>query len=183
MRSSLVALVVASALLPATAFGQAPHEHGHGTVTIVFEGDRLAIELIAPGADIVGFERPPQSPAEETALAAATALFKDPSTLIELPGTARCTVSEAELTVEGYTQPAAGGPAPAHTEFEGAYVFTCADVSAIRVIAFPFFARFPNSEELDVTVVTARGPTTYEVTRAEPNLDRGNPLWRWLTGR
>ena len=96
---------------------------------------------------------------------------------------ARCTVTEAEATAEGFDPPPVGAPAPTHTEFEAAYVFTCADVGAIRVIEFPLFDKFAGAEELDVTVLTDRGPTEYEVTRDKPRLDRGNRLLRWLTGR
>ncbi|MBM4437311.1 MAG: DUF2796 domain-containing protein [Actinobacteria bacterium] len=175
-------VALAAVLLPSLALAQA-HQHGRSTVMITFEGKRLAIEVVAPGPDIVGYERPPQSAAEQQALAAAVALLKTPSALIDLPAAARCTLDEAEVTVEGYDAPAAGAPAAAHTEFEAAYMFTCVDPSAIRVIGFPFFAKFPNSAELEVTLVTDRGPTVYEVTRDKPRVDRGNALWRWLTGR
>lgn len=178
----LVGVLLATLCAGGIAWAQAPHQHGHGTVHVAIEGNRLTIELHAPGADIVGFERPPNSAAEEVALAAAIAALKQPLGLFGLPAAARCTVAEAEVTLEGYDKPAAA-PAATHTEFEAAYVLTCADVGAIRIIEFPLFRIFAGAEELDVTVLTDRGPTEYEVTRDKPRLDRGNLLMRWLTGR
>ena len=32
------------------------HEHGHLVLNIAIEGDRIEMELMAPGVDIVGFE-------------------------------------------------------------------------------------------------------------------------------
>ena len=180
MRIGLTIFLVA---LPMAALAQAPHQHGHGTATITFEGNRIAVALVMPGADIVGFERPPQTPAEEVALIGATAALRNPVGILELPATARCTVAEAEVTVEGYERPTGGAAAAEHTEFEAVYLFNCADAAGIRTIEFPLFAKFPNAEEIEVTVLTARGPTQYEVTRATPRLDRGNFLLRWLTGR
>ena len=160
---------------------QAPHQHGRGTVNIAFEQDRLEIELHAPGADIVGFERLAQTDAERQTLSLAIAALKQPLTLLTLPSVAGCRVQETVVTAEGMEE---GGPAGAHTEFEAAWMLRCDDVTALRTFDFkPLFARFAGAEELDVTVVTARGPSTYEVTRESPTVDRGNSLWRWLTGR
>ena len=169
--------------IAAPAWSQAPHQHGHGTVNIAFEGNRLVIELHAPGADIVGFERPPQTPTEEAALARAVKQLKAPLELFGLPAAARCVVSDVQVTAEGYDTVVAAPPGGTHTEFEAAYALICADAGAIRVISFPLFDRFAGAEEFDVTVLTERGPTAYEVTRASPRLDRGSLLWRWLTGR
>jgi hypothetical protein len=165
----------------APAWAQAAHQHGLGTINIAFDDDRMVIELHAPGVDIVGFERPPQGDAEQQTLARATAALKEPLALLTLPAAARCTVNESTVVVEGMGPTAAAGD---HTEFEAAWVLRCADVAAIRTIGFgPLFQRFANAQEFDVTVLTARGPSEYEITRAQPVLDRGNSFWRWLTGR
>ena len=44
------------------------HAHGHGKVNIAIEGQRLSIELEAPGADIVGFEHEAKTAAEKAAV-------------------------------------------------------------------------------------------------------------------
>ena len=37
------------------------HEHGHGQLTIAIEGSMIEMEIEIPGADIVGFEHPPET--------------------------------------------------------------------------------------------------------------------------
>jgi len=173
--------LVAALLAAAPAMAQAPHQHGHGTVNIAIERDRVVIELHAPGADIVGFERAPQNDTEKQALARAIEALQRPLTLVDLPAAARCAVDEAVVAAEGMND---GAPEGAHAEFEAAWMLRCADTGALRTFDFaPLFARFARVEEFDVTVVTARGPSTYEVDRDHPTVDRGGTFWRWMTGR
>lgn len=173
---------LASALLVATsALAQAPHQHGRSTVNIAVEQARVTIELHAPGADIVGFERAPQTDTERQTLARAIDSLQRPLALVGLPASARCTVEDAVVAAAGMNEGAVPGT---HAEFEAAWMLRCADTAALRTFDFaPLFARFAAAEELDVTVVTARGPSTYEVDRNRPVVDRGNTVWRWLTGR
>lgn len=173
--------LMAALLAPAPAMAQAPHQHGHGTVNIAIERDRVVIELHAPGADIVGFERAPQTDTERQTLARAIEALERPLTLLELSASARCTVDEAVVAAEGMNEGAVPG---AHAEFEAAWMLRCADTGALRTFDFaPLFARFAAAEEFDVTVVTARGPSAYEVDRDQPTVDRGGTFWRWITGR
>lgn len=181
MHKKLWGAAAAACLIAGAAAAQAPHQHGHGTVNIAFEQDRVAIELHAPGADIVGFERPPQSDAERGTLARAIASLHEPFALLGLPAAAACRVEDTVVAAEGMNEGAAAG---VHTEFEAAWMLRCQEPAAVRTIDFrPLFARFAGAEELDVTIVTARGPTVYEVDREQPVIDRGNSFWRWLTGR
>ena len=61
MRTAALLVAVLGIALPAWA-AQAqhrelgPHQHGHGTLNIAIEGERVSMELDVPGADIVGFE-------------------------------------------------------------------------------------------------------------------------------
>ena len=52
-----LALFCASSVLAEDATRElGAHEHGHSALNIAIEGDRVEMELMAPGADIVGFE-------------------------------------------------------------------------------------------------------------------------------
>lgn len=53
-----------------------------------------------------------------------------------------------------------------HSEFLAEYAMTCANIGALTSISFPFFERFPNAEEIEATLVTAKGQTSYEVEAA-----------------
>lgn len=72
------------------------HEHGHGGLNIAVEGDVLAIELTAPGFDVVGFEYVAQSDADKAAIETGLAKLSDPLALFDLPDGANCTVTSAE---------------------------------------------------------------------------------------
>ncbi|MGL4932766.1 MAG: ZrgA family zinc uptake protein, partial [Aeromonas sp.] len=68
-------------LLAAAAFGahanqdehesHGAHEHGHGQLNLVVDGDQLMIELQAPAADLVGFEHAAKSDEEKAQYAKA----------------------------------------------------------------------------------------------------------------
>jgi len=50
------------------------HEHGHSALNVAIEGGSVEMELIAPGADIVGFEHAATSEADKVAVEQAEAL-------------------------------------------------------------------------------------------------------------
>lgn len=77
------------------------HEHGVGLMNIAFEGDRVAIELEAPGADIVGFEHPPESAEDRAKVEDAIAHLAKPLDLFVIPDAAGCTVVEAKAALIG----------------------------------------------------------------------------------
>ena len=52
------------------------HEHGHGTLDIVVEGEELAIELRIPAVNVVGFEHAPRDEAEREAIRKALAAVR-----------------------------------------------------------------------------------------------------------
>ncbi len=58
-----------------------------------------------------------------------------------------------------------------HTEFHAEYALTCADPSAIDVITFAYFKRFPNAAELDIQMISDKGAKGFEVERDDPRLD------------
>lgn len=102
------ALIVAAALLPLTGANAAEtehrehgaHEHGHGKFNVAIEGKTLAMELMAPGADIVGFEHKAESEADQQALAAGRKTLSDLAKVVTLPAAAGCTLNNASVEVE-----------------------------------------------------------------------------------
>lgn len=63
-----------------------------------------------------------------------------------------------------------------HAEFQADYQLTCAAPDKLTSIDFAYFKTFKNAEELEVKVVTAKGQSQYEVTRAKPKLDLGGTI-------
>lgn len=77
------------------------HEHGVGELNIAFEGGQVAMELEAPGADIVGFEHPAESAEDRAKIDAAIAVLAQPLKLFEMPAGAGCSVVEAKAALIG----------------------------------------------------------------------------------
>ena len=158
------------------------HEHGVGQLDIAFDDQKIAIELHAPGADIVGFEYEATRAEDKAAIDAAVATLARPLDLFVLPAAAGCTVvqASAELESEDEHEDHADAhdhdehkheEASGHTEFHAEYLLTCADPAAASEIDFAYFDIFENALELEVQVIFDSGATAFEVKRETPNLD------------
>ena len=76
------------------------HEHGVGQLNIAFDENKIAMELHAPGADIVGFEYGAKSDADLAAIDAALQTLSDPLGLFLIPEAASCIVITAHAKLE-----------------------------------------------------------------------------------
>ncbi|GAA6194525.1 DUF2796 domain-containing protein [Phaeobacter sp. NW0010-22] len=165
------------------------HEHGVGELNIALEGKTVAMELHAPGADLVGFEYEAKSAEDRAAIDTAVAMLAKPQELFVLSESAKCSVIQASAELESeeeheehaedeeHEEHAEDGhheeheAEASHTEFHAEYVLTCANPSAINEITFAYFEAFQNARELEVQIVTGAGAQAFEVERDEPILD------------
>ena len=76
------------------------HEHGVGQLDIAIEGTEIAMELHAPGADIVGFEYEAENAVDRGAVDAAVAILARPLDLFLLSDSAACSVVRASAGLE-----------------------------------------------------------------------------------
>jgi len=165
------------------------HVHGHGTLNIAVEKNRVVMELEAPGMDIVGFEHAARSPEQLAAVSKAKVELAKPLAMFNLPASASCTVSKAEVELEtehdddgedhaehadedGDHDEAEAG----HTEFHVTYALDCAKPDNLTSITFAYFTAFAGAKELTVNVVTAKAQNTYEVSRDKPTVDLGGMM-------
>jgi hypothetical protein len=165
---ALAAIIGLCSLAAAQVKSSGPHVHGHGTLSIAAEGQAVEMELEVPGADIVGFEHAPGTPAEKAAVAKAKATLADPARLFRLSRSAGCKLVKANVELEH-----GGRSGAAHTEFHARYAFTCAKPKQLKAISFPYFGEFAGAKQLVVNIVTAKGQSRIEVTRKKPQLDVG----------
>ena len=198
----LALLALGLAAHPATAQEHrelGAHVHGHGRLDIAREGDRIALALVAPGADVVGFEHAPQSETDRAAVEAALDRLSRPLELIAFPEAAGCEVLEvaAELVGEDHAEDEAHAhddgddhahdegdehahddhdEAGGHSEFHALWELSCTDPGAIDALAFPYFDAFPGAQELAVQVVSDTGARAFEVERDAPELDLDGAL-------
>lgn len=176
----ILALIAPTALLAQENRELDAHEHGHSALNIAFEGTQIAMELEAPGVDIVGFEYEAKTAEDRAKLDTAIAELSKPMSLFVLPAAAGCTIvsssaglidehhDEEEGHEEGEHEEEEGAE---HTEFHAEYLMNCADPSAIDEIEFAFFDVFPNAEEVEVQMISDMGSKGFEVERDAPILD------------
>lgn len=165
------------------------HEHGHGVLNVAVEGDRVSLELSAPGADIVGFEHAARTDRQKSELAGAREKLKAGLTLFRLTPQAGCELADSEIDflteahVSQSDNAASGGHAHdhaddhAHDEHEGAghdhdhaeflvaYNIRCKTPAALTDIAFDYFDVFKNAQRLQVNIVTAKGQKMFTASR------------------
>lgn len=170
------------------------HEHGVGQLDIAIDGQQVAMELYAPGADIVGFEYAAESDADLAAVDSAATTLAGPLDLFVLPEAAGCSVVTAAAGLESEEDHDDHGDEhdeqghddhdddhdeghddhaseTGHTEFHAEYLLTCANPSAITEINFAYFDTFPNALEVEVQIISDAGATSFEVERDAPVLN------------
>ena len=175
------------------------HEHGRGTLNIALEGSRLSMELEAPGADIVGFEHEAKTAKQRSAVEAAKTTLAAPQRLFELPAAAGCALKTAKVAIEAEDHEHAhdeaakddGGAAKGdaakdqnakehagneHSGFRAEYAFDCKAPASLTSIGFSYFKAFAGAQKLDVTVITPKQQSKFEVSRAKPRIDLGGMM-------
>ena len=188
----ILSLLTLTALIAAPSFAEEvrqaeSHEHGVGQLDIAFEGTTIAMELHAPGADIVGFEYAATSEEDHDAIDAAVVVLSKPLDLFGLPAVAGCKVISASAELEGdeghhdehhdddkeedHADHSDDDEGEGHAEFHAEYVFECSNLSAVTEIKFPYFEAFPNAKEIELQVVSEKGASAFEIERDEPSVN------------
>lgn len=161
------------------------HEHGRGTLNIAIVGDIVSMELVAPGADIVGFEHAATSEEDKATVAKAKATLSKPLTLFSPPAAAACKTDTHAVSIateshdehndhkdHGHADKGHHDHEPtAHSEFRAEYTLRCAAPEKLTSLQFKFFDAFGGAQKLDVAIITATNQSKFEVTRAKPTID------------
>ena len=170
------------------------HEHGRGTLNIAIEGARLTMELEAPGADIVGFEHKAKTEQQKAAIETAEQQLMEGEGLFKLPAAAGCVLGTSSAALEGeahdhahdgkdqgkghgkgqgHHDGKADQAGSEHSGFRAEYVYECKSPASLSSIVFDYFNVFAGAQKLDVTVITPKGQSKFEVSRAKPRIDLG----------
>jgi hypothetical protein len=147
------------------------HQHGHGSMNIAIDGQRVVIELDAPGADILGFEHAPKTAAEKAAADRALATLRDPLALFVPPTAARCRVESANVEIEQDEEP--GQDKAQHNDFRAEYTLICAAPASLTSLTFAYFDKFRRADEVEVSLITTRAQRRFEATRSKRRIDFG----------
>ena len=195
IRLALMASVAATPLLAQETREMDAHVHGVSTLELAVDGNTVEMNLLSPGMDIVGFEYPASTEADKDAVEAAIRAMLVPENIVTLPEAAECRLTEvlahlhsgdhdhAHEEGEGHEHAeeaghddhaheahAEGGDhdheeGAGHSEFHARYIFDCAHPDELTTVAFPFFARFENAQEIEAQYVTGAGAGSAEIGR------------------
>jgi hypothetical protein len=154
------------------------HVHGHARLNVAIEGKALSLELEAPGMDIVGFEHEPGTAEQKAALADAKTKLADGLKLFAPSTEASCALKSANISAEAeqedeheHEAKSEGKEEHHHSEFRVEYAFECASPDRLTLMTFGYFKEFPNSLQLDVSVISPNGQSSSEVSRDKPSLN------------
>ena len=158
------------------------HVHGHGRLNIAIEDKTVSIELEVPGADIAGFEHEASTPAQKATIENAKAKLAGGLSLFTPSAAANCAQKSANVSIEAehgdeHEHHAEGGKAAQeeeshhHSEFHAEYAFECQSPVQLTSMTFDYFKAFPAARELDVSLISPKGQSSYEVKREKPTLD------------
>jgi hypothetical protein len=170
---------------------QGAHVHGIGQLNVVQDGSVLLIELISPAANIVGFEHAAETPEQQTALANATHTLEHGGELFLLPSEGECKLVSADIEnsmgsmhgesheheeeshgdQEQHAEEEADEHQEGHSDFEAHYKFSCSRPEALDHMTVKLFQRFPNTEKLNVQLITNRRQGAAVLTADNPRLD------------
>ena len=95
-----------------------PHEHGHGALDIVLEGEELVAELRIPAVNVVGFEHAPRDDTEREAVREAVARFSNAAAVLVPAEEAECEIEDVEAEIAGMGHDADGHAKHEHDEDE-----------------------------------------------------------------
>lgn len=173
----------------ATGREHGAHVHGISHLDIAVEGQTVAMALVSPGADIVGFEHAAETAEDKAAVAAAVKWLGDGGgtggdRVFAFPPDAGCSLDAAEVASalheeedahhegedahhEGEDRAQDPGD---HAAFHARYRFHCRHPDRLTHVDVGLFARFPGARKLVVRVVTPQGQSARELTPASPRL-------------
>lgn len=148
------------------------HVHGVAELNVVVEADALLVELNTPAANIVGFEHPPRTEAERTAIAEARETLADGAALFAPSPAAECEQTSHVVTLDlGAPDDHDHGDGEVHADAHGEWTFTCVEPAALEALDVRLFDLFPGKEKLRVQLVTPGGQRGAELMPDSHKLD------------
>ncbi|MDA9557741.1 DUF2796 domain-containing protein [Vibrio sp.] len=95
---STLSLAISSLSVQAEEFRQHDsHTHGAIEFNIAQDGEELLIEILAPAADVIGFEHAPRNEQEKAALQKALTSLEDPSTVLTFAQAGQCSLEHKSV--------------------------------------------------------------------------------------
>jgi hypothetical protein len=165
LRTLFMAAVVAAGIASVAAAEKehrrhGAHQHGVGKLNVVWEGNKIDIELENPADNIVGFEHAPRTDSQKKAVQEALATLKDAGKVFGFPPEAQCRGQASSVKTE--SEASKGEP---HSEFHAQYRFTCEKPDALKTVDVYIFKLFPKTRTLQTQIVSPKGQTSTQLKR------------------
>jgi hypothetical protein len=179
--AAMSALALTAALLfsPSSHAAGKAHDHGHATLDVVVEPQRLSLQFSSPLDNLLGFERAPRSDKERQQADAAVARLKAAEALFKIDPAAQCKLAKVELTSAALklgVPPAEKAPTD-HADVDASFDFTCADATKARHIDVGLFD-FKRLHRVDVQVAGPAGQFKRTLKPAASRLSLAQSLTR-----
>jgi hypothetical protein len=158
------ALMVTVIVFHASILNAGPHVHGEAELTIAMENTSLQIQLLAPAADIVGFEHQAKTPQAKTpqelkSMAGAKKALSQVAQLFVITG-ARCELSEVTIDMKDLVD--AKRDTHAHhrdhllNNITANYEYECYSLDELSTIEVNVFDLFPALLRINSMWITER---------------------------
>ncbi len=135
------------------------HEHGAAEMTIAWTGSELAIELLSPAYNVLGFEYAPSSE-DELALADESVAALEAGAFLQFSASANCELTSADVHADFLTEEHdedeahedhEDEEAGTHSDIDVEYSITCEQPDRLSELDLSgLFVQFPNFEDLSV---------------------------------
>ena len=175
---AITTLTSAPAVLAESTHTHAAHEHGHALLNLALADHQLLLEFQAPAADLVGFEHPPRTAAEQQRYSQALQPLQQAGQLFVLPQAAACQLqqqtsnSEAEAEDHDDHDAAdhAGHDADGHSDIHASFTFSCQHPEALNSFGVRLFAQYPSLAKISLQAILPTTQTAAELTPANNSL-------------
>ncbi len=162
------------------------HAHGEAEMNIVFEGQKLLVELESPSFNLVGFEHEPKTLAQHELVEKTIELLKDFKNVANISEEASSNTLDIKVstTMKGVEE----GPdehhedehhedehqqseKEIHSEFFATYFLSCTRPENLKSIELELFSTFSLMEEVDVRMIFQGRQDFAELNSENPNLN------------
>ena len=139
------------------------HAHGEAEMNIVFEGQKLLVELESPSFNLVGFEHEPKTLAQHELVEKTIELLKDFKNVANISEEASSNTLDIKVSTtmkgveerpdEHHEDEHQQSEKEIHSEFFATYFLSCTRPENLKSIELELFSTFGLMEEVDVQMI------------------------------
>ena len=157
------------------------HAHGEAEMNIVFEGQKLLVELESPSFNLVGFEHEPKTLAQHELVEKTIELLKDFKNVANISEEASSNTLDIKVSTtmkgveerpdEHHEDEHQQSEKEIHSEFFATYFLSCTRPENLKSIELELFSTFSLMEEVDVRMIFQGRQDFAELNSENPNLN------------